>query len=241
MQNANMYKGKFPARPSNKSCFLLWPWKTETSLSDSVFVFLPFHGPAVTSAIKSQLSGCEKTKISLAQTKRLHVGPTCHSPTLLSLPGPLLGAPLPPKLLWLSLRPRWSSGRPPRCCLSLTQTAARPALPRAGRRVPPPLPCGGAPAGRRAPLPLPDLRPSYSPAATARTRPRAVAARVPEQPPPSPCMTGRRRVRVLWARTSPRPAYGHHRAMQGRRHGIWADWGRGGASWCRGMGGSACG
>jgi len=48
-------KGKFPARPSNKSRFLLWPCKIATSLFDPDFIFLPFHGPAVTSAVNSQL------------------------------------------------------------------------------------------------------------------------------------------------------------------------------------------
>ena len=48
-------KGKFPARPSNKSRFLLWPCKIATSLFDPDFIFLPFHGPAVTFAVNSQL------------------------------------------------------------------------------------------------------------------------------------------------------------------------------------------
>jgi hypothetical protein len=49
------FMGKFPARPSNKSRFLLWPCKIATSLFDPDFIFLPFHGPAVTFAVNSQL------------------------------------------------------------------------------------------------------------------------------------------------------------------------------------------
>jgi len=64
-------KRKFPGRPSNKSRSLLWPWKTETSLFDHMFIFLPFHGPAVTSAVKSQLSGCEKTIVPLAPKQQI--------------------------------------------------------------------------------------------------------------------------------------------------------------------------
>jgi len=64
-------KGKFPARPSNKSRFLLWPCKIATSLFDPNFIFLPFHGPAVTSAVNSQLSDCEKTIVPLAHKQQI--------------------------------------------------------------------------------------------------------------------------------------------------------------------------
>ena len=68
---ANKMKGKFPARPSNKSRFLLWPCKIATSLFDPDFIFLPFHGPAVTSAVNSQLSDCEKTIVPLAHKQQI--------------------------------------------------------------------------------------------------------------------------------------------------------------------------
>jgi hypothetical protein len=61
------FLGKFPARPSNKSRFLLWPCKIVTFLFDPDFIFLPFHGPAVTSAVNYQLSDCEKTIVPLAK------------------------------------------------------------------------------------------------------------------------------------------------------------------------------
>jgi hypothetical protein len=63
--------GKFPARSSNKSRFLLWPCKIATSLFDPDFIFLPFHGPAVTSAFNSQLSDCEKIIVPLAYKQQI--------------------------------------------------------------------------------------------------------------------------------------------------------------------------
>jgi hypothetical protein len=63
--------GKFPARPSNKSRYLLWPCKIATSLFDPDFIFLPFHGPALTSAINSQSSDCEKIIVPLAHKQQI--------------------------------------------------------------------------------------------------------------------------------------------------------------------------
>jgi hypothetical protein len=63
--------GKFPARPSNKSRFLLWPCKIATSLFDPNFIFLPFHGPAVTSAVNFQSSDCEKIIVPLAHKQQI--------------------------------------------------------------------------------------------------------------------------------------------------------------------------
>jgi hypothetical protein len=40
-------------------------------LFDPNFIFLPFHGPAVTSAVNFQLSDCEKTIVSLAHKQHI--------------------------------------------------------------------------------------------------------------------------------------------------------------------------
>ena len=59
--------------PCNECQSLLWSWKTETPFFGSVFTFLLFHRPTIISPVKSQLSGCEKTKIPLAQTTGIQI------------------------------------------------------------------------------------------------------------------------------------------------------------------------
>ena len=68
-QGYGTYWRKFPLRPWDKWHFLLWPWKVQTPFFSPIFILHPLYGPAVRSLVKSQLSGCEKTKIPLTPSE----------------------------------------------------------------------------------------------------------------------------------------------------------------------------
>ena len=47
------------------------PKKNDAPFYSPSFIFVPFHDPTVSSAVKSQLSSCEKTKIPIALHKQI--------------------------------------------------------------------------------------------------------------------------------------------------------------------------